>query len=306
MHRYGVAALTGVCALLLTSAPALAQGKSQSPHGNGNGNGKASGRGNSGTANTPNQTVLPPPTGIAAPGAATPFAWIDNATLMAPGTLWFGTSLVRWAGDGLSEVSAPVIDAAVAVHSRVQVAMSMPRVIANSDPAGPAGSWGTMFTNVKLGLIRADTRGFNLSVAPTIEILSDAAMASAPAGSSRTQWGLPVSADIQQGSARVYGSTGYFSPGIWFAGAGIGTPIDKRVGLSLSFSRSWSTSPSTDPTIESPKRNDLSVGSSFDMTPHVAVFGSIGQTLWTAPSNGGGRTVSVGLAFTATSTAFRN
>src|SRR5262249_16183905 len=150
---------------------------------------------------------------------------------------------------GLSEVSAPVIDAAVAVDSRVQVAMSMPWVLASSDPTGPQGSWGTMFANVKLGLLRADRRGFNMSAAATIEVLSEAAMGSAPAGRSRTQWGIPVSADIEQGSARVYGSTGYFSPGIWFAGAGVGTPIQKRVGLSLSFSRSWSTSGSTDPTI---------------------------------------------------------
>src|SRR5262245_3665775 len=81
------------------------------------------------------------------------------------------------AGDGISEVSAPVLDAAVAVDSRVQVAMSLPRVLASSDPTGPAGSWGTMFTNVELGMIRADRRGFNLSAAPTIEILSDAALA---------------------------------------------------------------------------------------------------------------------------------
>jgi len=288
-----------MCALLLASAPALAQGNSQNAHGNNGskGNGNASGRGNSGKANTPNQSALPPPTGIGGPGAATPFAWVDNATLMAPGTVWVGTSVVHWSGDGLSEVSAPVIDAAVAVAPRVQVAMSLPRVLGSSDPAGPAGGWGTTFANVKVGVIQADKHGFNVAAAPTIEILSEAAATDR----SRMQWGLPVSADIERGAARIYGSTGYFSPGVWFAGAGIATQVSKRAGVSLSFSRSWSSTASTDPAIETPTRNDLSAGTSFDITSNIAVFGSFGQTIATSPQYGGGHTFSIGAALTATS-----
>jgi hypothetical protein len=41
------------------------------------------------------------------------------------------------------------------------------------------------------------------------------------------------------------------------------------------------------------------------MTPHVSVYGSVGQTIATSPQNGGGRTFSVGVAVTATSTLFR-
>jgi hypothetical protein len=307
MRRY-LEVIASVCALVLTSVPALAQGQSQSAHGNGSksgGNGNASGRGNSGTAKSPSQSTLPPTTGAAGPAAATPFAWVDNATLMAPGTVWIGTSLVRWQGDGVSEVSAPVIDVAAAVHRRVQVAMSMPRVHAASDPAAPQGGWGTTFANVKLGLVQAERHGFNVAAAPTLEILSEAAMVGAPAGRSRMQWGLPVSADVERGAARLYGSTGYFSPGVWFAGAGFASQVSKRAGASLSFSRAWNSSASTDPAIDTPKRNELSGGGSFDITPHVSVYGSIGQTIATSPQNGGGRTFSVGMAVTATSTLFR-
>jgi hypothetical protein len=289
-----------VCALVLASGPARAQGNSQNAHGNSAS--KSSGRGKSGKANTPNQTTLPP-IGIGGPAAATPFAWVDNATLMAPGTVWIGTSMVRWQGDGLREVSAPVIDAAVGVAPRVQVAMSMPRVLGSSDPTGPQGGWGTTFANVKVGLVQASTHGFNVATAPTIEILSEAA--GAASGRSRVQWGLPVSADVERGSARVYGSTGYFSPGVWFAGGGVGTQVRERVGVSLSFSRSWSSSGSTDLTVETPKRNELSAGGSFDMTRNVALFGSFGQTIATSPQNGGGRTFSVGVALTATPTLFQ-
>lgn len=295
MYRQGLVAFVGVCALIVAAPPARAQGNSQNAHANNAS--KNSGLGKSGKAKTPNQSTLPPSTGIAGPAAATPFAWIDDATLMAPRTVWVGTSMVRWSGDGVSEVSVPVIDAAAALSPRVQVAMSMPRVLGSGDPAGPQAGWGTAFANVKIGLLRADKDGFNVAAAPTIEILSAAAIADT-ANESRVQWGLPVSADIERGAARVYGSTGYFSPGVWFVGAGLADHVRPRVGISLSFSRSWSSSVSSDPTIEAPKRNELSAGGSFDVTPNVAVFGSIGQTIATAPENGGGRTFSVGVALT--------
>src|SRR4051794_35646632 len=198
MQRHGFAAVAGVCALVLASAPAQGQGNSQNAHGNNAS--KNSGRGNSGKANTPNQSTLPPPTGIAGPAAATPFAWVDNATVMAPGTVWIGTSMVNWSGGGLSEVSAPGIDAAVGFTKRVQFGMSMPRVRASSDPAGPPGGWGTTFANLKIGLVQSAARGFNLSAAPTLEILSETAVAAAPAGQSRTQFGIPVSADLERGA----------------------------------------------------------------------------------------------------------
>lgn len=296
MYRLRLAAIVGVCTLVLASGPAQAQGNSQNAHANNGSN--SSGHGNSGKPKTPNQSTLPPATGIGGPAAATPFAWIDDATLMAPGTVWIGTSMVRWTGDGLSEVSVPVIDAAAAVTPRVQVAMSMPRVLGSADPAGPQGGWGTTFANVKVGLVRADKHGFNVAAAPTIEILSEAAIIGASADRSRVQWGLPVSADLQDGAARVYGSAGYFSPGVWFAGAGVAGQVRTRVGLSLSFSRSWSSPVSTDPTIDAPKRNELSAGGSFQMTPSLALFGSVGQTIATDPQSGGGRTFSVGAALT--------
>jgi hypothetical protein len=296
MNRYRrLAAIAGACAIVLTNAPAFAQGQSQNAHGN-SGN-KGNGQGN-GHATTPNQSPLPPPAGIAGPAAATPFAWVDAASVMAPGTVWLGMSLVRWQGSGLSEVSAPVIDGAVGLTSRVQFGMSMPRVLGTSDPAGPQGGWGTTFANVKIGIVQSASRGFNVSAAPTLEILSQAAIAGA-ATPSRTQWGIPVSADIERGSTRVYGSSGYFSPGVWFAGAGAGTQVKGRVGVSVSFSRAWSTSPLADPLIESPKRNELSGGASIDLTPHIGLFGSIGQTIATSPQNGAGRTFAIGMSVTA-------
>jgi hypothetical protein len=161
-----------------------------------------------------------------------------------------------------------------------------------------AGGIGTTFLSAKIGIVNNQARGLKLAVSPTLEVLNKV---SAPAGQSRTQWGLPVSVEIDREATRIYGSSGYFSPGVWYAGAGIGRSLGNRLGVSASFSRAW-TSQSTAtgiPTIAGPRRNDLSGGASFDVTPNLTVFGSLGQTIATAAQNGAGTTISFGLSLSA-------
>jgi hypothetical protein len=113
---------------------------------------------------------------------------------------------------------------------------------------------------------------------------------------------LPVSVEIDREVIRIYGSSGYFSPGVWYAGAGIGRSLTKRLGVSMSFSRAWTDQGTLTPgtaAIAGPRRNDLSGGASYDLTPNLAVFGSLGRTLATAAGNGAGTTVSFGLSLTA-------
>lgn len=281
----------GLAALVLTVAlgsPAAAQGKSQQSHGKG-GQGK------------PSQSVLPGPSGGggASPGtAAAPFAWLDNAALLPAGLVWVGFSVTRWQGGGLSEVNVPVVDAAVGLTPRLQFGASVPRIAASADAAEPGASLGTAFFNVKIAAYQNDARGVGLAVAPTIEVLSQAAAVTTTDGQSRTQFGLPVSLDIRRGLARFYGSTGYFSPGVWFAGAGVTGMVSQRVGMALSFSRAWSSASAVDPTAAA-SRNDVSGSVSFDIASHVGLFGSIGRTIGTAVEQGAGTTLSVGVSLTA-------
>jgi hypothetical protein len=50
------------------------------------------------------------------------------------------------------------------------------------------------------------------------------------------QLGLPISVEVDRGTARVFGSAGYFTPGVWFAGGGIGAQATPRVAVSASSS----------------------------------------------------------------------
>ena len=278
MTRSRFNVMASIILMLAIALPASAQGKSGQNHGK------------PPAAPPPTTTNLPAAgSGTGATGAATaPFAWMDDASLMTPGAVWLGVSMVQWHGGGASEVVVPAFDGSIGLTPRVQLGASVPRV---------AGGIGTTFFSTKIGIMNNEERGMKLAVAPTLEILSKGSVA---AGQSRTQWGLPVSVEIDREAVRIFGSSGYFSPGVWYAGAGIGRSLTNRLGVSLAFSRAWTGQATAGTaTIAGPRRNDLSGGASYDVTPNIAVFGSIGRTLATAAENGAGTTVSFGLSLNA-------
>jgi hypothetical protein len=266
--------------VLVMTTPSFGQGKSQQKKGKGS---------------PPSRSTLPAPTAIGRSTGATPFAWLDDASLMTPGGVWLGVSVARWAGTDSSEIDVPVIDVAIGLTPRLQVGASVPRVVGSSDPAGAAGGLGTTYFNAKIRVLDVESVGFKIAVAPTIEVLNASALAAAP-DQGRMQWGLPASAEIDRGSARVYASTGYFSRGVWFAGAGGGWQATPRLGVSVSFSRAWSTTLSADPTVPSPNRNEVSGGAFYSLKSNLGVFGSVGHTIATDDADGAGMTVSIGMS----------
>jgi hypothetical protein len=223
----------------------------------------------------------------------TPFAWLDDASVMEPGNVWIGVSMARWQGSGLSQTIVPVVDTAFGLTRRVQVGASVPRV---------AGGLGTMFFSTKVGVYSDDVRALRVAVGPTLEVLTDATLP----GQRHVEWGFPVSAQIDRGRSRIYASAGYFSPGIRYAGAGIGRPVSDRIGVSVSFSHAWATSPESSPGVAGaagPRRNELSGGASYDLRPNIAMFGSISRTVGVTAEEGAGTTLGFGLSWTAAVTA---
>jgi hypothetical protein len=111
---------------------------------------------------------------------------------------------------------------------------------------------------------------------------------------------LPVSVHADREILRVYASSGYFSPGIWYAGTGVARAVGDRFGVSGSFSRAWTTSSAPDlPVAAAPRRNEFSGGASYDLRPNITVFGSIGRTIGTSVQDGAGTTLSFGLSVSA-------
>jgi hypothetical protein len=276
--------------VLIVSAlavPVFAQGKSP---GKGNGNGHAS--------NPPSRNVLAqPPVEIvsAGPGGATPFAWIDDATILEPGAGSVGFAAAHFSGEDLAENDFPIVEAALGLAPRVQFSVSVPRVVGDATAAVSSGV-GTTFVAAKLGVVDDPAHHFKMALTPTLEILGAGLADSLPAGERRAQFGLPASAELDRGSLRLYAAGGFFTSGVRFAGGGAAYQVSPRAVVSLGFSHSWRPD-DVDTGIFGAVRSEVSGSVGYVLLPRLVVFGSVGRTVATLDENGAGTTASAGVAF---------
>jgi hypothetical protein len=281
LRRSWIIAAGVAVALAAVASPALAQGKSQ-------------GKGHKGKP--PSSSPLPAPSvgGAAVVSTASPLAWLDDASVLTPGAVSVGISAARWSGAGASEIDVPIADAGVGIAPRVQIGASVPRIAPGPDGSEPVGGLGTSYVSGKVALL---TGAVKLALSPLVEVLGSSATQALPAGSSRLQFGLPVSVELEQGPARVFASTGFFSRGALFAGGGAGFQASPTIGISIAVTRSWVNDEAAAITRD---RREVSGGMSWFVRPQIALYGSVGRTIATSDEDGAGRTVSGGITFLLT------
>ncbi len=281
------------------AAPSFAQGNSgNAPGHGGQGNGNGNGQGNGHSA-PPSRNQLAPVAAADVPVAisATPIAWVDDASILAPGVFALSFSAVRWNGAGVSEVDVPIVNVAMGLAPRLQLAASVPRTLGSSDPSGAAGGVGTSFFSAKVQLYSDDTSGVRFAAAPTLQLLGEGVAAALGPNESRTRWGLPLSAELNRDGVRLYGGGGYFSPGLWFTGAAIAVQTTPKLTVNGGVSRAWrSAEEGVDVALGDRDRKELTGGAAYLLAPHVIAFGSIGRTFATLDANGAGTTLSAGLS----------
>ena len=267
---------------LAVTIPARAQGK-----GKGNGNGHQS--------KPPSSNTLPAPEAIAPSTAgAVPFAWIDDASVLPAGSAALTIMALRWQGTDVGEVDVPVLGVAAGLAPRLQIGASIPRVVGN-DTTGVIGGLGTSYVSAKFGVLTGQQpAGIKLAVAPTLQILGEGALQALAPDESRTQFGLPVSMEVDHGAVRVFASTGFFSRGVWFAGGGVGARATPRVAVSAAVSRAWATSAINAPAGD---RREVSGSVALQASPQMSVFGSVGRTVATTDQDGAGTTLTGGVMF---------
>jgi hypothetical protein len=200
---------------------------------------------------------------------------------------------LRWQGTDVSEVYVPVVGLVAGFAPRLQIGASIPRVV-GSDASGVVGGLGTTYLSAKIGVLRGGPSGVKLAVAPTIEILGAGALSSLAPDARRTQFGLPVSVEIDRAAIRVFGSAGFFTQGVRFAGGGIGAQPTPRITVSAAFSRAWTTD--TIAAVAGDRR-EISGSVAFSSSPHLSLFGSLGRTMATANQDAGGTTLTGGVMF---------
>ena len=279
IRRVGLATASVITALVV-AVPAAAQGKS----------GSAPGQNKDKKSTPPSSNSLPALT----PGAssASPISWIDDASLLPPGAGAFTISFVRWSGTDMSEVDAPVVDAAFGVTRRFQLSATIPHVVGSADGTGPVGGLGTSYFCGKIALL--DDPDAKLAVSPLLEVLGEGAALSLAPGESRVQIGVPISIEVPLGTVRLFAATGFFTRGAWFGGGGAGFVLTPQMGATVSFNRSWAK---TDAAGVQRDRAELSGGVYYFVNPKIAVYGSLGHTIATSDENGAGMSIGTGVTF---------
>ena len=263
------------------SAPVFAQGRGHGPppvasHGGSKG---------ASTTTTPTQSgstasrPSPPPTEFeaATDGRQQSFgSWLDNADVNAPGEAWMSISATYWRSSSLRELDAPSIGASVGVAPRGQFSASVPYYYV-TDPSGSTfHGFGATYLTGKFALAQ-DSR-VRVAVSPTLEVLSWTA---ADLGAHRVNVVLPISAQTDVGTTRVYGSTGYFSRGSVFGAGAAEWSVGSRGTLVASLSHSYSvkSDPLADARGEPRHRTDASGSVYVNAGSHTVFFLSAGRTI---------------------------
>jgi len=244
----------------------------------------------------PSRNDLASPVAVTSGGGATPFAWVDDASLLEPGSVSLSLSAVSWHGSGTSELDMPIVDAAVGLSRRVQLSANVPATIGSGDPAGAAGGIGTTYFGAKIAVLDQQKRGLKVAVSPTLELLSHGVLDAIGPAEQRAHWGVPVSMEVDRGRLRAYTGAGYFSRGVWFGGAGASFQARNKTFVSGTFSQSWRRDATGLVPIGNRRRTDLSGGVAYVLRPQIVTFGSLGRTIATLDQNGAGTSISGGIS----------
>jgi hypothetical protein len=282
-----VAAGTCLALLLCTASPALAR----RPHGTPPGQLKKaqggppsapapSGQPDSGTPGVNLSIAGVPSAGV--PTAArvrTLGVWLDDASTFTPGEAWLTVSAQRWTSPIATGFDAPVFDLAVGVAPRLHVSASIPysRSTVLEDPQAPG--LGDLYIGAKYVLRDAALGGVGVAVGPTFEILSRTSAEAAGLG--RVNAILPVSLEWRQKAGRIYGTTGYFTRGIFFGGGAVERYLTDRwvVVGALTYARSTDEEALGEEIGLRPWRADATGSLAFIVSPSLMLFGSLTRTL---------------------------
>jgi hypothetical protein len=265
-------------ASLFAAAPAAAQGQGK---GNAFGHAKSTASAAAATATTAAAAGGPggvPPSEVT--GVRNFASWLDDASILEPGSGVMSFSAGYWRMEGFSELDVPSFDVGFGIAKRVQAGASVPVYHAGA-PGGPvARGIGDIYLNAKVQL-REPSAGrkhrIGVALVPLVQVLS-----SDPApGVSRVSWGLPVAIEVQRTGWRMYGSTGYFSRGSLFGSAAIELPLAERAWITGTLTQSHSTKADAgaDALGLPANRTDISGGVTWAAANRIALFGSLGRTL---------------------------
>ena len=162
--------------------------------------------------------------------------WLDDATTAGVGAGYVSVGASYWQGANADQIDAPILGVTYGITQRTQVSATVPFYRATYQ-ALSAGGLDTVYISGKIALVDPDagSRRFGLAVGPGLEIRSTGLD-----GGSRAHWVVPLSVELRSAAFRVYGSTGCFSRGAFFAAGACEWTAPTRTSFTVSLAHSAS------------------------------------------------------------------
>jgi hypothetical protein len=225
-------------------------------------------------------------------------SWLDDASIMAPGSGSLTMSMAWFRSPAYHEFDAPIGDGGIGLTPRVQFGFSVPYYHVNA-PGGPvARGIGDLYLTSKVQLREPNSRhgGFGLAVVPVLTVLNGEANVERR----RVSWGAPVAFELQRQGWRVFGTAGYFSLGSIFASGAVEVSPSPRLTLTGTVTQSHSTieDPPGMTLVLNRTRTDIGGGAAWTIRPGAACFGSVGRTISQQDANAASLVLSGGVSFT--------
>jgi len=268
--------------LALAVAPAHAQGK-------GGGRGKV--KSGSGPVTSGSAAPASSGSGIAIRQFG---AWLDDASLLAPGDAWTSITIGHYRSFAGSQTDFPVVDTGFGLSKRTQFGLTVPYYHARFNDGTSAGGFGDVFLSGKVLLVEARDRSIGVAISPVVEFSQDPLP-----GQSSVGWGAPLDIEAKLPGFRVFGSTGYFSRGALFAAGALEVPVGDRFVATggLTMMRSTNESPAADAIGLSKGRSDITGSAAYILSSSIALFASTGRTIGSGDATGTNFMLTGGVSF---------
>jgi hypothetical protein len=173
---------------------------------------------------------------------------------------------------------APVVDVSAGLAPRIQAHLTVPYFRARDLYGTEMRGLGDVYVGGKVKL-RDAAKGLGVAVGATMELLSDTSVGGT--GLRRVNWLFPLNLERRFATGRAYGSTGYFTRGVYFASGAYEIPVTDRMVVTGALSHAYSTDHEALSTELGLGRNrvDVSGTAAYTVSPALALFGSIGRTI---------------------------
>ena len=162
--------------------------------------------------------------------------WLDDATTAAVGAGYISMGASYWRGANADQVDAPILGVTYGITNRAQLSATVPFYRATYEGFS-GGGLDTIYISGKIAVVDPDAGNgrFGLAIGAGAEILS-----AGVADASRAHWVVPLSLELRSAAFRVYGSTGYFSRGAFFAAGAFEWTVPTGTSVTASLAHSAS------------------------------------------------------------------